>query len=249
MWHLIVERWESLTKEQRISMVVLGLCGILAVGLSVYNIKNSIRSPFMADKSIIEKDKLLIGETDAEKIARQKRVDTDGDGLSDWDESNVYKTNPNLRDSCGDGISDNVRVRTGKYLGCLNSPSGVGVLDYSQVQSTSTDLFSAPSASSLIDQTQAMIGADTSTQSALNSAQAAIPQRDPASIRQMLLESGQVNMDEVNKLTDQELLNIYDQAVQADTQGLSPNGADQAPVTNNNSNSFLGTPPTATTTK
>ncbi len=220
------------------------------MGLSVYNIKNRINSPFMADRSIIERDRLLIGETEGEKLARQKRVDTDGDGLSDWEESNVHKTSPNLRDSCGDGIPDNVRVRTGRNLGCVNSPNAGGVLDYSQVQSSSTDIFNTPTAASLIDQTQMMLGSNTTVQAEFNAAQASIPQRDPASIRQMLLESGQVNMDEVNKLTDQELLNIYDQAVQADTQGLSPNSADQAPAAGNTgSNSFLGTPPAATTTK
>ena len=33
-------------------------------------------------------------------------ADTDGDGVSDGDEVNVYHTNPNLTDSDGDGMSD-----------------------------------------------------------------------------------------------------------------------------------------------
>ena len=38
--------------------------------------------------------------------------DTDGDGLSDGDEVNVYQTNPLLADTDGDGIPDGVEIRT-----------------------------------------------------------------------------------------------------------------------------------------
>lgn len=35
-----------------------------------------------------------------------KKLDSDGDGLSDWDEINVYKTDPRKADTDGDGLSD-----------------------------------------------------------------------------------------------------------------------------------------------
>ena len=38
-------------------------------------------------------------------------IDTDGDGLSDDDERNIYGTNPLLRDTDGDGLSDGDEVR------------------------------------------------------------------------------------------------------------------------------------------
>jgi hypothetical protein len=41
------------------------------------------------------------------------KADTDGDGLSDGDEVNIYHTNPLLFDTDGDGISDGLEVQSG----------------------------------------------------------------------------------------------------------------------------------------
>ena len=40
-------------------------------------------------------------------------VDTDGDGLSDWDELNIYNTNATNPDTDGDGVSDGDEVNNG----------------------------------------------------------------------------------------------------------------------------------------
>ena len=40
-------------------------------------------------------------------------VDTDGDGLSDWDELNIYNTNATNHDTDGDGVSDGDEVNNG----------------------------------------------------------------------------------------------------------------------------------------
>ena len=40
-------------------------------------------------------------------------TDTDGDGLSDLDESNIYYTNPTLADTDGDGTDDGTEVAQG----------------------------------------------------------------------------------------------------------------------------------------
>ena len=39
--------------------------------------------------------------------------DTDGDGLTDWQEVNTYHSNPNLHDTDGDGFDDGFEVSTG----------------------------------------------------------------------------------------------------------------------------------------
>jgi hypothetical protein len=54
--------------------------------------------------------------------------DTDGDGLSDSDEVNVYKTNPNAADTDGDGMLDRDEVTYG-YYPLLDDQDGSGVLD------------------------------------------------------------------------------------------------------------------------
>lgn len=48
--------------------------------------------------------------------------DTDGDGLFDREEVEVYKTDPKLKDTDGDGIDDGVEVDNGY------NPNGDGLL-------------------------------------------------------------------------------------------------------------------------
>jgi hypothetical protein len=47
-----------------------------------------------------------------------KQVDTDKDGLSDWDEINIYHTSPYLPDTDGDGFSDGTEVKNNKNPLC-----------------------------------------------------------------------------------------------------------------------------------
>jgi hypothetical protein len=43
----------------------------------------------------------------------ESSVDTDGDGISDFDEVNLYRTNPQLADTDGDGFTDGVEIMRG----------------------------------------------------------------------------------------------------------------------------------------
>jgi hypothetical protein len=49
-------------------------------------------------------------------------VDTDGDGLTDRDEVEIYESNPLLKDTDHDGVSDGEEVKNG------DSPNGPGKL-------------------------------------------------------------------------------------------------------------------------
>ena len=51
-------------------------------------------------------------------------LDRDGDGLSSWDEINVYHTDPGLADSDGDGISDGDEVSGGTGPNVRSVPNG-----------------------------------------------------------------------------------------------------------------------------
>jgi hypothetical protein len=210
MWQAWLERWQSFTNEQKISVVILGICGGLALGLSVYRVRTNVTRPFLVDKQEIVNAKQIIGETPEEVQARLKRTDTDGDTISDWDETNFTFTNPNLRDSCGDGIPDNVRIATGKGGGCGTGVSGAlgseaaggadNVIPPSTAYPFGQDLITdqLPTSTTTVDgQTQKL--------------QDLIP-RDAKSIREAL--KGRVDQDKLDALSDEDLLKFYDQATE-----------------------------------
>lgn len=212
----IVERWKFMATEQKVSVVVLGFCGVLALALSLYHIRLTIISPFLTKKSAMVEAKKIIGLTQEEEIAKQQRLDTDGDSLSDWDETNIYHTNPNLRDSCGDGLSDNIRVASGKNLTCAGKANA---LDVSGLTGTIPTMGGMGSSGNLLDFFA------TNTQP---NAQASEPTlaRDPTAIRAAL--KGKVDQAKLNQLTDAQLLQYYDMALaeqkQLEAQAASTTG-------------------------
>jgi hypothetical protein len=202
MWNSITERWAGLALEQKISVGVLSLCGLLAIGLSLFRLRATINEPFLVRKESLLETKELIGDTEEQKLAVQQRTDTDGDGLSDWDEVNTYGTNPNLRDTCGDGTPDNVRIATGKGANC-DIPAASTGLDTSIVNSTSSVL-------SPIALPNPQDTASPQLRNPQQLVQDALP-RDPKAIRELL--SGKVDAAELEQLTDEDLLKLYDAAL------------------------------------
>jgi hypothetical protein len=55
------------------------------------------------------------------------KLDTDKDGLNDWDEISLYKTDPNLADTDGDGLSDGEEVKLYKTDPTKAGTDGDGV--------------------------------------------------------------------------------------------------------------------------
>lgn len=220
-WNAFTERWQNFTPEQKISVGILSVCGLLAIGLSLYQLHQSIRDPFLSNTAEVLAFKQTLAPTSDQVEAKQKRTDTDGDGLSDWDEVNVYHTNPNLRDSCGDGMPDNVRVTTGKNINCTDKTGGrSGAIDTSAVDATSSQLFgnqvsaSADNSSIISGFAQAALQAQAasgSTSTAGIDASAGFIPRDPKAIRAAL--AGNVDQATLDSITDAQLLDYYDQAV------------------------------------
>ncbi len=101
----------ELGKEQKVGLFFVIICGVGATILGVFYVWNHMASPFIITYT---GPKLLVGdEASANAIAKEKATDTDLDGLSDYDEKNVYGTSPYLSDTDSDGIDDRTEVTTG----------------------------------------------------------------------------------------------------------------------------------------
>jgi hypothetical protein len=218
----MIARWRSLAREQKISAGILALCGIIALVLSVERLNASIRDPFTISREKLESAKRSLdainpGEREEEEARRR---DTDGDGLSDYDEQNVFQTSPYLRDTDGDGSPDNVELALSENPNCATGETcASGLIDISGLATSTPFLFSKTGSSgdALFASFQRGVNTSKSTiASETGSTSTDLEQglvRDPVEIRKALMESGQVDVALVEKLTDAQLLELYDAAV------------------------------------
>ena len=63
-----------------------------------------------------------------DRSSGQTAVDTDGDGISDYDETNLYGTNPEAADSDNDGVTDGIEIMRG-YDPTNDEPEAVIVFE------------------------------------------------------------------------------------------------------------------------
>ena len=102
--------------HQRISMMIVVVIGVTTLIFGVIALNKSIYLPFVRQPSAV------VFKTDEqlkqEQMEALKHKDTDGDGLTDYDELYIYHTSPFLADSDSDGIPDGVEVSRGTDPNC-----------------------------------------------------------------------------------------------------------------------------------
>ena len=115
MSNLVGERWARLSVQQKFSSVILGVCGGFALVLSFAQVRTQILSPFFVKRQVLDTSRAFFAKQDeeAQKLELLKKKDTDGDGLSDYDELYIYHTSPYLADTDGDTIPDGEEVARG----------------------------------------------------------------------------------------------------------------------------------------
>jgi hypothetical protein len=98
--------------ERRLFIVLLAF-GVAALFFGLFQILNTIRSPFR----LAQENEQALGPTGS-IISSLSKKDTDNDGLSDFDELYRYQTSPYLADSDSDGSSDQTEVFGGTDPNC-----------------------------------------------------------------------------------------------------------------------------------
>lgn len=123
-----------------------------------------------------------------------KLKDTDNDGLNDWDELNVYKTSPYIPDSDSDGISDGEEVKRNSDPLCAEGANCLSYDNESKTTNTSgiEDIGQAPT--STID---------------LNALESI-----PIGELRNLLKSAGYTEEQLSQLTDDQLNQLWQQALQ-----------------------------------
>lgn len=187
-------RSSNISKEQKMGFVFLLVFGVLAVSLGVLQMRNTIYSPFVVRAT---KDASLDSVLD--ETTRLQQIDTDRDGLSDYDELYFHNTSPYIEDTDSDGVEDKDEIDAGTDPLC---PTG---------QHCEQDLPVEES----VD-----LGEDelVSPQDILEQAQGALPGspeidpgafleqlQNPNMLRQVLLSTGRVTEEQLADFSDDEL--------------------------------------------
>lgn len=103
--------------EKWLSFAILGF-GLVAILLGFFQFRSNIRSYFI-DSGETKIDLSLDGaKVTEEDLLGLRNKDTDFDGLSDYDELNIYNTSPYLPDTDSDNLSDLAEISRGSDPNC-----------------------------------------------------------------------------------------------------------------------------------
>jgi hypothetical protein len=173
---------------EKIAVGAIIVTAFFAVILGYYQMSRSIKSPF-ADlvKARQTEEECIGGDCQLQAqilfVLEQQQTDTDSDGLSDYDELNVYNTSPFLEDSDSDGFTDKQEVDQGY------DPNCVGESCFRNEEPSETDNFN------LVDAQALMSG-----------------QSDPSVVRSLLLQNG-FPQETLDSISDDDLMTLYRQSL------------------------------------
>lgn len=195
-----------LSKEQKTGFVLLFLFGVLAIALGVLQLRQTIFSPFIVQVSREEADTKRFF---TDQTTRLQQIDTDQDGLNDYEELTFYQTSPYLPDTDSDGLRDKDEINQGSDPVC---PAGEVCKDTAGGEGQKT----SPEFSPVSTNTFAIV--DTIGQSfqdaggiASGGVSAADLQRitaDPKALRDLLRQHGGIPEEQLRAIDDQTLLNL-----------------------------------------
>lgn len=193
---------KPMTKQQKAGVVVLSLLTVFIIVFWYASLKkNVLYAPYGGyNPEEMAKQKQADNKAQAIFDATAAKVDSDKDGLTDDNETNLYKTSPYLADTDGDGLSDKEEIDNGTNPNCPEGKdcSSDGLYGISTAP-TSTN--TGTNTSTVVTQAQL-----------LEKAFGEAP--DPVELRKSLLASAS---DEdaamINKLTDDQLIELYKRVI------------------------------------
>lgn len=194
------------TKEQKTGFVLLLVFALLTVGLGFVQMRNTIYGPFALRAETNGPSTAALGSEEE----RLQQADTDHDGLSDYDEINLYNTSAYLPDTDSDKKTDSEEISAGKDPNC---PEGTICGDETIIATSTLGIYEPgvgtnnPGLQILENYGTALGGANPTggSNTAINTDITALV-NNPAQLRAQLIASGQVTKETLDKIDDATLL-------------------------------------------
>ena len=191
--------FQSLPKLQRNSFIFLSVLSLAVLILWIWQLNFRLSSPFrvpgeanvVLDEEAAAFEKLLLNN------------DTDGDGLTDYEENSLYNTSAYLADTDGDGLSDRVEIEQGSDPLCApgqacNNSDVIVINDDPAVSNLNTE--------------EEIVGINDNMLQDMMTGQANAQQ-----LRVLLLESG-ADAQMLEQLSDDDLLAAYKEMLNQEAQ-------------------------------
>lgn len=197
----IEQWWRSLDHGQQISLSFFAPCAVLALVLAIVSLQSSVTMPFRVPKTLLQSSENLLGRQRAEAEARRQQdvaKDTDGDGVLDQDEVQVFRTSAYLSDTDSDGVTDGEEIRLGTDPNCPPDRDCYG--------------FAAVNADAVPIAHDAPSPEPTSAAAATIETPRPPDTLSPAEIRAYLTRTGLASAEQVNALPDSGVVELYRRA-------------------------------------
>ncbi len=189
------------TLQQKLSFTMLVVFGILIVVLGFLQMRNTIYTPFVIRSTDLAGPE--VGALFESEQVKLQSIDTDHDGLNDYEELNFYSTSPYLPDSDSDGIEDKTEIVNHSDPNC---PEGKKCQTAENFVTTSSPTF----VSELGMQTGLGLdpgpAPDTSVSDVTGNLE--VLSRDPAAMRKLMLQSGAISKEELDQVDDATILKM-----------------------------------------
>ena len=199
----------ALQAEQKIAFALLVFLGFGGIIFGFRSFGSHLYRPIQQQfaKYYTGEDVVNAGTKDSKEVEEQKKKDTDADGLSDYDELYVYKTSPYLKDSDSDTVDDKTEVFGGTDPNCPAGKMCGGSSEAADTTGTSPQdiLGATPGNEGILQSGQLKFESAEDVQNFFKSATS-------QEIRSALIQSG-MKKEEVDKISDEELQKLFDQAV------------------------------------
>ena len=197
----------------RLMFGVLSFFAVLTLFLGAWKISRTINPVIIYDNPNEINASLEAGLNNIQKsTAELKSLDTDGDGLTDFDELYIYQTSPYLADSDSDGESDKKEIDEGFDPNCPKGQncrsSGGGTTNDSRL---TTDELQPPSGGSL-EEGQTTGDSQLTTGTGLTDLPVELQNElgglSASELRQLLLSSGQIDQEQLEAIDDATLMQV-----------------------------------------
>ncbi len=195
---------KSISREERVIFGFIIGCGGLAVVLGALYIVSNMNKPFLITYS----GERYMDSDDVQNAERQKqrKEDTDSDGISDYDELYVFKTSPYIQDSDDDGLHDGIEIQSGSDPNCAPDKPCAQANTVQNADAVTVDSTSG----SFLD-IEAPTAPDQQPTSAAEVV-SALQHLSAAEIRDLLRESG-LSEEDLAQIPDDMLVTLYTQAL------------------------------------